>query len=247
MELTVIGCGDAFASGGRVNSCYLLDTAHGLVMIDCGASAPHALARAGIRASSADAILISHCHGDHFGGLPSLVLERMFIDRTEKPMEILGPPGIESRFESLMENVYPGILGVKKRFEITFRDLHPGFAVEWRGLMIEAFEVDHFSGSPSLALSVSDGDKQFSFSGDSGMCGGVIAAGRGADLYLVECSTYSTKVEMHLDYQRLAAKFPSIGAKRYLLTHMGDEMLASLDRIDTRVCIAAEDGLKVTI
>ncbi|MBT3070152.1 MBL fold metallo-hydrolase [Rhodomicrobium sp. Az07] len=247
MELTVIGCGDAFASGGRFNSCYLLDTSHGRLMIDCGATSPHALKRAGVRISAVDAILISHCHGDHFGGLPSLVLDRMFIDRTEKPMEIFGPPGIESRFESLMESVYPGILGARKPFEIIFRDLHPGFTIEWRGLLVEAFEVDHFSGSPSLALSICDGDKQFSFSGDSGFCGGVIAAGRGADLYLVECSTYSTRVDMHLDYQRLAAKFSSIGAKRYLLTHMGDEMLAAVDRIDPRICMAAADGLKVTI
>ncbi|MFT4077903.1 MBL fold metallo-hydrolase [Rhodomicrobium sp.] len=247
MDLTVIGCGDAFASGGRFNSCYLLDTSHGRLMIDCGATSPHALKKAGIRAADVDAILISHCHGDHFGGLPSLILERMFIDRSDKPMEILGPPGIENRFGNLMECVYPGILGGKKGFEILFRDLNPGFAVEWRGLLIEAFEVDHFSGSPSLALSVSDGDKQFSFSGDSGFCGGVIAAGRGADLYLVECSTYSTRVDMHLDYLRLAAKFPSIGAKRYLLTHMSDEMLAALGHIDTRVCMVADDGLKVTI
>ncbi len=52
---------------------------------------------------------------------------------------------------------------------------------------------------------------------------------------------------MHLDYVTLAAKFGEIGARRYLLTHMGEDMLAALDKIDTGWCIAAEDGLSLTI
>jgi len=247
MELTVIGCGDAFGSGSRYNSCYLLDTTQGRLMFDCGSTSPHALKRAGVRVSTIDAVVISHCHGDHFGGLPALLLERMFVDQAEKPLEILGPPGIQKRFEDLMECVYPGILQVPMPFEILFRELYPGFASEWRGLLIEAFEVNHYSGSPSLALSLREEEKQFSFSGDSGFCRGVIEAGRGSDLYLVECSTYSTRVDMHLDYLTLSSKFSAIGAKLYVLTHMSDEMIDALDHIDKSLCIAAEDGMKVTI
>ena len=94
MRLTVIGCSDAFASGGRYHSCYLLDTAQGRLMLDCGANSTLALKRAGIALASIDAIVISHCHGDHFGGVPFLFLERMFIERGPKPVEVLGPPGI---------------------------------------------------------------------------------------------------------------------------------------------------------
>ena len=49
MRLTVIGCSDAFGSGGRYHSCYLLDTAQGRLMLDCGANSPLALKRAGTR------------------------------------------------------------------------------------------------------------------------------------------------------------------------------------------------------
>jgi len=109
MQLTVIGCSDAFSSGGRYHSSYLLDTSKGRLLLDCGANSPLALKRAGITISSIDAVAISHCHGDHFGGLPFLFLDKMFMERGSKPLEILGPPGIQARTEALLECLYPAI------------------------------------------------------------------------------------------------------------------------------------------
>ncbi|MBI4724419.1 MAG: MBL fold metallo-hydrolase [Rhodomicrobium sp.] len=247
MKLTIIGCSDAFSSGGSYHSCYLLDTSKGRLLLDCGANSPLALKRAGIALSSIGAVVISHCHGDHFGGLPFLFLDKMFIERGPAPLEILGPPGIEARTAALIECLYPGIAAMPRSFDLVYSELKPGETTPWRGLPITAYEADHFSGSPSLALSFADDGRRFSFSGDSGWCEGVIEAGRGADLYLAECTTFSIKTKVHLDYLTLAAKFGEIGAKRYLLTHMSPEMLANLDKIDAENCIAAEDGLSIAI
>jgi ribonuclease BN (tRNA processing enzyme) len=247
MRLTVIGCSDAFSSGGRFHSCYLLDTAHGRLMLDCGANSPLALKRAGIELASIDAIVISHCHGDHFGGVPFLFLDRMFVERGPKPVEVLGPSGVERRTTELFEALYPSLSSFPKDFEILYRELEPGNPSSWRGIQLSAYEVDHYSGSPSLALSISDGAKRFAFSGDSAWCAGVIEAGRGVDLYLIECTTFGTKTAVHLDYLTLAEKFETIGAKRYLLTHMSPEMLGAADKIDTSRCILAEDGLSVVL
>ncbi|MGA7327247.1 MAG: MBL fold metallo-hydrolase [Rhodomicrobium sp.] len=247
MRLTVVGCSDAFGSGGRFHSCYLLETSQGRLLVDCGANSPLALKRANIKLSSIDAFLISHLHGDHFGGLPFLFLDKMFVDQSPAPIEILGPPGIEARTVELMECLYPGVYALRRGFDIIYRELEPGQTTRWRGLEIAAYEVQHYSGAPSLAFSIADGEGRFAFSGDSGWCDGVIQAGRRADVYLIECSTYATKTDMHLDYLTLASKFSEIGAKKYLLTHMGEEMLAKLGNIDTVNCIAAEDGLSVAI
>ena len=247
MKLTVIGCSDAFGSGGRYHSCYLLETSRGRILLDCGANSPLALKRAGIAITSIDAIVISHCHGDHFGGLPFLFLERMFVDRGPKPLEILGPPGIKQRSDALLECIYPKIGSLPREFETIYRELRPGAVTEWRKLPISAFAVEHFSGSPSLALSFADMERRFSFSGDSTWCEGVVAAGRNADLYLIECTNYSTLSSVHLDYATIAKNFDRIGAKRYLLTHFSEEMLASRDKIDTARCIAAEDGLAIAV
>jgi ribonuclease BN (tRNA processing enzyme) len=246
MKLTVIGCGDAFGSGGRFHSAYLLETSKGRLLLDCGANSPLALKRAGVTVSAIDAVVISHCHGDHFGGLPFLFLDKMFMELGSKPLEILGPPGIEARTLALLECLYPTIKDMPKKFELVFSELPPGKVTEWRGLPISAFEVVHASGAPSLALSIEDPGRVFAYSGDSSWCEGLIAAGRGADLFLTECTYFSVQSSMHLDYLRLAAKFDEIGAKRYLITHMGEEMLAAVDRIDTNRCIAAEEGLSLT-
>jgi ribonuclease BN (tRNA processing enzyme) len=247
MKLTIAGCSDAFGSGGRFHSCYILETSKGRLLIDCGANSPLALKRAGISISSIDAIVISHCHGDHFGGLPFLFLDRMFLERSTKPLEILGPPGIAERSNALLECLYPNIQALPAEFPLRYNEVLPGKVTNWRGVSLTAYEVHHFSGTPSLALSIADEGRTFSFSGDSGWCPGLTDAGRGADLFLVECTFFSTASAMHVDYLTLAQKFSEIGAKRYLLTHLSEEMLASLDKIDTSRCIAAEDGLSVTI
>jgi ribonuclease BN (tRNA processing enzyme) len=247
MKLTVAGCSDAFGSGGRFHSCYVLDTTAGRLLIDCGANAPLALKRAGISIASVDAIIISHCHGDHFGGLPFLFLDKLFLERGPKPLEIIGPPGIQRRFEDLMECCYPTLKTFPRKFQLEFKELTPGGIRAWRGLPIRAHEVDHFSGSPSLAVSFADSGKTFAYSGDSGWCGGLIEAGRGADLFLIECTFFDKPAPMHLDYLTLSARFHEFGAKCYLLTHMGEKMLSSLDKIDKSLCMAAFDGLTVEI
>ncbi len=146
-----------------------------------------------------------------------------------------------------MEALYPTIASAPRAFEIRFRELEPGLPFDWRGIEIAAFEVEHFSNSPSLALSFADGGKRFSFSGDASWSHGVVEAGRGVDLYLIECSTYAPRSAMHLDYLTLATKFAAIGAKRYLLTHMGPDMLAAPKEIDRALCLLAEDGMCVNI
>ena len=125
MKLTIIGCGDAFGSGGRFHSSYLLETSKGRLLLDCGANSPLALKRSGLTVASIDAVVISHCHGDHFGGLPFLFLDKLFMERGSKPLEILGPPGIAARTEALLECLYPAIKDLPRTFELVFHELPP--------------------------------------------------------------------------------------------------------------------------
>jgi ribonuclease BN (tRNA processing enzyme) len=67
MKLTVIGCGDAFGSGGRFNTCFMIDSGDRRVLLDCGASTPVALKARNVDLNSIDGVILSHLHGDHFG------------------------------------------------------------------------------------------------------------------------------------------------------------------------------------
>src|SRR5208337_4730400 len=61
-----------------------------------------------------------------------------------------------ARLEALLECLYPSIKTLPRTFELIYGELPPGAVTKWRGLPIAAFEVEHFSGTPSLALSFAD-------------------------------------------------------------------------------------------
>ena len=111
MRLTVIGSGDAFGSGGRFNTCFMLETAKGVLLVDFGASSLVAFKARGIDPLLIDGIVISHLHGDHFGALPFLLLDAQFLARRERPLTIAGPPGSRARIDQLLEVFFPRSTG----------------------------------------------------------------------------------------------------------------------------------------
>ena len=116
MRVTIVGSGDAFGSGGRFNTCFFVETARGTLLVDCGASALVALKAQGIDPLRIDGIVLSHLHGDHFGGLPFLLLDGQFLARRERPLTIAGPPGTRTRVDQLMEVFFPKSTGSNWRF-----------------------------------------------------------------------------------------------------------------------------------
>jgi ribonuclease BN (tRNA processing enzyme) len=75
MLLQALGCGDAFGSGGRFHTCFHVSARVVSFLVDCGASALIAMRRFGVDPNTIRTVLISHLHGDHFGGLPFLLLD----------------------------------------------------------------------------------------------------------------------------------------------------------------------------
>jgi len=75
MRLHILGCGDAFGSGGRQQSAYLVEASDRLFLLDCGPTALLAMKHAGFDPRLLDAIILSHLHGDHFGGVPFFYLD----------------------------------------------------------------------------------------------------------------------------------------------------------------------------
>jgi predicted metal-dependent RNase len=91
MRLQFLGSGDAFGSGGRFNTCILVENEAGAFFIDCGASSLIAMRKYGIDPNCIDTVFISHLHGDHFGGLPFLILDAQFYSRRTTPLTLVGP------------------------------------------------------------------------------------------------------------------------------------------------------------
>jgi ribonuclease BN (tRNA processing enzyme) len=247
MRVKFLGCGDAFGSGGRLNTCFLVDRGDSCFLIDCGASAMISIRRFEVDPNRIDAILLSHLHGDHFGGLPFFILDAQLVSRRTRRLIIAGPHGLGARLDALMEAQFPGSSKIERKFAIELIELAP--EIETRagppGLTVTGYLVQHPSGTPSLALRVGCDGKVITYTGDTEWIDTLLAAGRNADLLIAEAYCYERKVRFHLDYATLREKAPLLGAKRMVLTHMSPDMLWRVDELQD--CEAAFDGLELEI
>ena len=243
MKLTVAGSGDAFGSGGRLNTCFFLETAKAALLVDCGASALPALKKQGIEPNRIDAIILSHLHGDHFGGLPFLLLDGQFLSRREKPLLIAGPPGTRARIDAALEVFFPKSTGSKWRFPWTVEEVPVGVESDVLGHSLITAEVIHQSGAPSTALRLSDGEKVFAYSGDTEWTDALLPIASRADLFICECYAYAGKLTGHMSWDILKAKLSELNAKQTMLTHMNPSVLARLEEIEAAGVLIAADGL----
>jgi ribonuclease BN (tRNA processing enzyme) len=96
-EVLFVGTGDAFCSAAaqqrhpgarrRQDAPARLRTHH-----------PRGAAEgAGVDPLEIDAVALSHFHGDHIAGLPFLLLDYVYAHPRNRPLEVLGPPGVEER------------------------------------------------------------------------------------------------------------------------------------------------------
>jgi ribonuclease BN (tRNA processing enzyme) len=246
MKLTIVGSGDAFGSGGRGNTCFWLESAKATLLIDCGASALPALKGLGLDPNRIDAIILSHLHGDHFGGLPFLLLDGQFLSRREAPLLITGPPGTRDRLNALLEAFFPKSTGSKWRFPWSVQEIAVGIETDVLGHSILTAEVVHQSGAPSTALRLTDGEKVFAYSGDTEWTDALLPIARDADLFICECYAYEgAKISGHMTWQILKTKRDDLAARRFMVTHMNPTVLARLDEIRGEGVLAADDGLSL--
>jgi len=247
VRLTVIGCGDAFGSGGRFNTCFMIEAGGRTVLLDCGASTPVALKQRNIDINVVDGVILSHLHGDHFGALPFLMLEWQFHARRERPLTIAGPPGTRERLNAAMEVYFPRSSKNEWRFPYEVAEIPPGVPDEVLGFAIRTAEVIHQSGAPSTAVRLTQGGKVLTYSGDTEWTDALIPIADGADLFVIECYDHSRNVPGHMNFQTLKEKRPLFRAGRIMITHMNPTMLAKVDEARREGFVVAEDGMAVEV
>jgi ribonuclease BN (tRNA processing enzyme) len=244
MQLRFVGCGDALGSGGRYNTCFRVTGERVNFLIDCGATSLPALKRHSIARDDIDLVLITHFHGDHFGGLPFLLLDAQFTRRT-RPLVIAGPEGIEARLAQVMEALFENSSKTRQRFDLSVVALSPGQTRSFGAVDVTPYPVVHGeSGGPFLAYRIEAEGRVIAYSADTEWTETLIPLGRDADLFIAEAYTYDKVVKNHLSLKTLEAYLPEIKPKRLVLTHMSDDMLARLDTLDYTT---AHDGMVVEL
>jgi ribonuclease BN (tRNA processing enzyme) len=244
MQLRFVGCGDALGSGGRSNTCFHVTGGRTNFLIDCGASSLPALKRLGIARGDIDLVLITHFHGDHFAGLPFLLLDAQF-SRRARPLVIAGPEGIEMRLIQVMEALFEHSSKTKPSFELSIVALEPEQTRNFGAVKVTPFSVVHGeSGGPFLGYRIEAERRIVAYSADTEWTERLIPLARDADLFIAESYYYDKIVKNHLSLTTLEAHLSEIKPKRLILTHMSDDMLGRLDTIGHT---AAHDGMIVEV
>ena len=239
--VTVLGCGDAFGSGGRLQTCFHVGTRGFCFLIDCGATAGIGMKRFGFDPLRIDAVLLSHFHADHFAGVPFLLIESKILGRTA-PLAIAGPPGVEARVTALYEALFPGSAATFP-FPVTFVEYGPAGPTAVERLRVTAIPVVHVPETSPHALRVAMDAGVIAYSGDTEWTDVLRDVARGADLFLCEAFALEGPVRIHLDYQTILRERATLDCRRLVLTHMGPDVLAAAHRIGRDgVADLASDG-----
>src|SRR6266481_82908 len=140
LDVTFLGTGDAFASRGRFQSGYLLEGDGHRVLMEAGPTVLCALKRANIDPASIDLLLISHLHGDHFAGLPFLILDYLWESHRRTTLTIAGPRHLEERTWRLFYTMFPRPSGAVEKVadKLKFVVLEPGCDVKFGKIRVSA-------------------------------------------------------------------------------------------------------------
>jgi ribonuclease BN (tRNA processing enzyme) len=226
VTLQFIGCGDAFGSGGRSHACLLVRRAGRPFLVDCGASAPIALQAHGVDAPALGLVIVSHTHGDHFGGVPFLLLDGAYNRPRATPLVVAGPPGIETRTWEALDVLYPGSRdAVTARVPLRFVELEALRATAIDRVRVTAYPADHSRALTCFSLRLEVAGRVIAFSGDTRWTPALAELARAADLFVCECSTYETPLASHLSYRELLDHADELEGARTVLTHLGPEAL----------------------
>jgi len=240
LEVGFIGSGDAFGSGGRFQTCIALRTSDDFFLVDCGASSLIAMRQQRIEPREVSKILITHLHGDHFGGLPFFLLDAQMVSKRGAPLTLVGPPGFEERLKAAMEILFPGSSKVEPYFEVRFIELKPRTPTPVDGIEVTAFPAAHFSGAPSYSLRVEVEQKVVVYSGDTQWTDTLIEASADADLFVCESYVFDKEVALHNNYRTIMKNRSRLSCKKIIITHMSEDMLSRAPQVELPM---AEDGL----
>jgi ribonuclease BN (tRNA processing enzyme) len=244
LKVQFIGSGDAFGSGGRRQACVLVTTDGFRFLIDCGASSLPGLKGAGIDLREIDVILVSHFHGDHFGGIPFFMVDAEVSSRRRSLLRVAGPPGLRDRLDAALEIFFPGSTRKPWSYACDVTELPAGELVRLGRLAVTAFPVSHFPGTEPHALRIEVCGRVIAYSGDTAWAEGLVRAAEGADLLICEALSFDQTSRVHMDYRTLLAHRDDLSCRRIILTHMGPDILARVGELELE---SAADGMMIDL
>lgn len=209
-------CDDRFPNTSFVLSLRSFEDRERNILFDCGFSVPMFYWKYFPDPEFLDLIWISHFHGDHFMGLPVLLLRMWEMGRT-KPLTIMGQKNIRDVVTEALELAYPGFMS-RFRFPLSFVECEAGKDVEVCELRWAFAETDHSKRNLSVAVTSPEGT--VCYSGDGRPTPESVALARKAILLVHEAFDVKPAVPGHGTVESAIAAAQEAEVKNLALLHL---------------------------
>ena len=249
MDIFFIGVGDACDPDYGNTSVHLVTDNQVSILFDCGFSVPHSYFAFCTDPDQLDLVWISHFHGDHYFGLPLLLLRFWEMGRS-KSLLLTGQSGIADRVYATMDMAFPGFMK-KLCYEIQFQEIEPDGTREMVGLTFQTVETIH--SQRNLGVLVSDGAKKFYYSGDGRPSDGVVEIVKDCDFAIHEAFRLNDEFPYHGSIAGCLELFDKCAIKNLALVHLDrsfrKEQLAEIKEIinSNSSVILPVQGTRITV
>jgi ribonuclease Z len=224
MIVTFIGTGEA-CDPQRRNTAVQLETAGRRYLLDCGFSCGSTCFAEETEVPLA-AIWISHLHGDHFFGLPQLLVF-LHIQQRNIPLTILSGTDCREKILHTINLAYPG-LTEKLPFPLHFIQLSPGHEKAHEGLIWQTAPVNH--AQDAFGLRVSDPTHSLYYSGDGKPTRESMQLMQGCDLVIHEAFSFQATDPRHGSIEECLQLAAQLALPRLALVHINRETRSLLSR-----------------
>ena len=229
MEVIVLGSGTCIPANDRASPSLLLRTAHGPVIVDMGPGTLRRLVSIGISFEKIRHIFITHFHPDHTADL----IHFLFATRNppilakRKPFTLTAPEGIRDLLGNLGK-AYGNWLSLPPEImKMDELDTRKKDTREYPYLNIMSQPTEHTPRSVAYRFGDISG-KSIVYSGDTGVCDGMVDLALDCDLLILECSfPDGMEMEGHLTPSLAGQMATDCRAKKLLLLHFYPEVLAT--------------------
>jgi ribonuclease BN (tRNA processing enzyme) len=219
VEITLLGTGAPLHPERAMTGMIITAADCAPLLIDtCGGlELARQLEFVGFNRAEIRAVIVTHRHLDHAGGIQDLFLARM-------PLDIYALLDTHEGIAAVTQGSFPEW---ELHPEIARHEISPGVALDIAGFRVEFLSAEHRV--PTVAVRVSQGGKTFAFSADTLACDHIVACAKNADLVLCDAlcadldgeeAAASARSAMHATAREAAVMATRAGAGALACTHI---------------------------
>ena len=201
LHAVLVGTGSPLSDIKRVGPCIAVIAGKKLFAVDTGDGSARNFRLTGLSIGALDAVFLTHYHSDHIGGLGEMMLQRWASGGHKKPLDIIGPTGVELvvdgfnraykldtkyRVAHHNEKTVPPSGAGGKAVPFALSDKERDFVVVYDkdGVKVTAFNVVHLPVKPACGYKFEYKGRCIVISGDTAYSESVTGQATGADVLI---------------------------------------------------------------